>query len=75
MYVLTILIIVSALVLALSFFRGQNAIWGGATGGVVIGLIVGLVIGNWSKGLMWGGRCGHIEWVCHRLGGCPGRSL
>ena len=39
---LKFLVLVCLILLALSFFRGRNPIWGGATGGVILGAIVGI---------------------------------
>lgn len=35
-------------VLLIVFWRGRNAVWGGATIGVIVGLILALVKGNWN---------------------------
>ena len=52
--------VVSGILLGLSFFRGQNAVWGRATTGLVVGIIVGLVMGNFLNGLMWGFAVGTL---------------
>ena len=44
-----ILTIIASILLIISFFRKQNAIWGGATIGLIIGLIVTIFQKfNWS---------------------------
>ena len=44
-----ILTMIAAISLILSFFRGRNAIWGGATIGLIIGAIIALFQKfNWS---------------------------
>ena len=55
-----VLMVISAILLVLSFTKGQNSIWGGATVGIVVGLIVGLVIGELPNGLMLGFSLGAI---------------
>ena len=45
----TTLTIIASLAMILSFFRKQNAIWGGATIGLVIGIILAIIKKfNWS---------------------------
>ena len=45
----TALTILSIIAVILSFFRGQNAIWGGATIGLIIGIIIAIIQRfNWS---------------------------
>jgi len=39
---LIILVIISLVALALTFSKGRNAIWGGATAGIILGAIVGI---------------------------------
>ena len=55
-----VLMAISVILLVLSFTKGQNSIWGGATVGIVVGLIVGLVIGDLRNGLMLGFSLGAI---------------
>jgi len=44
----SIIMAIVAGVLLLVFWRGRNAVWGGATIGAIVGLILALVKGNWS---------------------------
>ena len=39
---LLVLVIISFVALALTFSKGRNAIWGGATIGLILGVIVGI---------------------------------
>jgi hypothetical protein len=55
-----ILAIISAGVLLVYFFKGPNAVWGGATAGVIIGLIVGFITGNVLNGMLWGFAVGTL---------------
>ena len=49
------------------FWRGPNAVWGGATIGLVFGLIVALI--NYFRGLgFWGQPVGKSLVVCTALG-------
>ena len=43
-----IIMAIVAGVLLIIFWRGRNAVWGGATMGAVVGLILALVRHNWS---------------------------
>ena len=49
-----ILTVGSIILLAVFFFAGRNAVWGGATLGLVIGLVVGLVKGDLLNMIIWG---------------------
>ncbi|HWK59265.1 MAG TPA: hypothetical protein VNQ80_18120 [Parapedobacter sp.] len=54
LYMWTLLSVIGVVVLALYFFKGQNAVWGTTTIGAIIALIVCLInlfIGN---GFSWG---------------------
>ena len=42
-----IIMAIVAGVLLIIFWRGRNAVWGGATVGVIVGLILALVKHNW----------------------------
>jgi len=75
MTLIDVLMIISAILLFVSFFRGQNAIWGGATAGVVIGVIVGLVRGDFAEGLMWGFAIGTLSGSVTDLVGTLGDRL
>ena len=35
-------------ILLIVFWRGRNAVWGGATIGAIVGLILAIVKGDWS---------------------------
>ena len=43
-----IIMAIVAGVLLIIFWRGRNAVWGGATIGAIVGLILALVRHNWS---------------------------
>ena len=66
MSILTILTIVSGVLLIL-FFKGPNAVWGGATIGLIVGGVVGLIMGNFVNGLMWGFSVGTLGGVAAEL--------
>ena len=59
----------------LLFFKGPNAVWGGATFGVIIGLIVGWIRGDLVNGLMWGFSIGTLAGVGAELLGKVGDRL
>jgi hypothetical protein len=40
--------IIAGGILVIFFFRGRNAVWGGATLGFIVGLIVALVKHDWN---------------------------
>lgn len=69
MDVLLILTIVSAVALALFFFGGQNAVWGGTTVGLIIGVIAGAIAGGVVTGLQWGFVIGTIVGIVAELMG------
>ena len=69
MDILLILTIISAVALVLFFFKGQNAVWGGATIGAIIGLVVGLITGDVVRGLQWGFTIGTVVGVVAELMG------
>ena len=70
-----ILAIVSAVVLVLFFFKGQNAVWGGGTIGAIIGLIAGLIMGDVVTGLLWGFSVGTLVGLGAELMGMMGDRL
>jgi hypothetical protein len=43
-----IIMTVVAGILLIIFWRGRNAVWGGATIGAFVGLIIALITHNWS---------------------------
>ena len=43
-----IIMVIVAGVLLLVFWRGRNAVWGGATIGAIVGLILAIVKEDWS---------------------------
>ena len=47
------LAIISIVFLALSFWRGRNAVWGGLTAGIAVGLIVAVVYVLLGHGFQW----------------------
>lgn len=49
MPIINIFLLVGIVALIFSFFKGKNAIWGGATFGLVIGLIMGIFSGDFSN--------------------------
>ena len=69
MDVLLILTISSAVALVLFFFKGQNAVWGGATIGAIIGLVAGAITGGVVIGLEWGFSIGTVVGVVAELMG------
>jgi hypothetical protein len=51
----TILSVIAVLSLIASFFRGPNAIWGGATIGLITGIIICIVRHNFVSSIVWRG--------------------
>jgi len=51
----TILSTIAIVSLFVSFFRGPNAIWGGATGGLIVGIIAALMRGGFTFSIIWKG--------------------
>ena len=66
---------VSAVLLVAFFFKGQNAVWGGATAGAIVGLIVGLISVGVGNGLMWGFSIGTISGAALEIPGMLGDRL
>jgi len=60
----TFLGIASIILLAIYFWRGRNAVWGGFTAGIIIGFIIALFSGfNWyivGKGAILGTMIGFV---------------
>lgn len=69
MDILLILTIISAVALVLFFFKGQNAVWGGATVGAVIGVIAGAIAGGVVTGVEWGFTVGTVVGIVAELMG------
>jgi hypothetical protein len=68
---LVIVLTVVSVVFLLLYFRGRNAVWGGATLGIIVGVIISLIKHNWTL-LAWSFSIGTLsgvffEWTRHPL--------
>jgi hypothetical protein len=53
MTIWTILGLISAVMLVITFFKANNAVWGGLTISIVLGFILGLIYMLLGKGFDW----------------------
>jgi len=67
-----VLTVISVGLLAVFFFRGRNAVWGGDTAGLIVGIVLGFIMGDFPNRLMWafsvGTFCGVAAELIGKLG-------